>query len=261
MSRLFDDNASEYLQVGSAPTASYPFSMTCWFNSDDLGSTQTLMCVADKDTPDNYHRLAARGSLAGDPVQVLSYDGAQEDANTTTGYSANTWHHACGIFAANNDRRVYIDGGSKDTGAGATTVADLDNFRIGVTADSTPAFYMSGAVAEAVMWDIILTDNEVWQLAQGYPSWRIHRARIIGFWLPFADRTDRDFSGRGLHLTAFNTPTWMQDPPRVISRYQVNRHHHTDDRGYPWWRTLGKSPVEVRIPRYGFTNFQIPGIV
>ena len=25
--------------------------------------------------------------------------------------STNTWRHACGVFAASNERRVYIDGG------------------------------------------------------------------------------------------------------------------------------------------------------
>lgn len=215
MSRFFVSAASEYLE-GATPITAYPFTMACWFNSNDIDTTQSLMCVADGGTPDDYHRLAVRGSAGGDPVQVLSYDGVQQDANTTTGYSANAWHHACGIFAANNDRRVYIDGGSKATNAGATTVAGLNNFRISSTADSTPAYWLDGAVAEAAIWKAALTDNDVRRLALGTPPWRIQRAHLVGFWLPFADRTDRDFSGHGHHLTPYNTPTWIQDPPKII---------------------------------------------
>jgi hypothetical protein len=53
-------------------------------------------------------------------------------------------------------------------------------------------------------------------LWMGVPPWLIRRGALRGFWLPVHDRTDRDFSGRGYHLSPSNSPTWAPGPPKLL---------------------------------------------
>ena len=152
MSRLFDSSSSEKLLAEFSPPA-YPFVLACFFNVTNTTAMHTLMSVADKDAT-HYYSLAANGDLTGDPVTARSYDGTIHDAKTSTSYSADTWHHACAIMASDIDRRAFIDGGSEGSGTWPDTCPNLDNIKIGVTADSSPFGYTDGTIAEAALYDL-----------------------------------------------------------------------------------------------------------
>jgi hypothetical protein len=213
MSRLFDDGSNEYLEIDSSPVASEPFTLACWFYSDNIADRQSLICLADKDVADNYHSLRANGTGAGDPISALSYDGDSERASTSTGYSANTWHHACGVWAADNDRRAYIDGGSKGTNSNNQNVSGIDRISIGRNGDSTPANYMSGRIAEAAIWSAALTDAEVAILAKGYSPLFVRPQSLVAYW-PLIRDEDQDRVG-GYDLTAYNTPSIAVHLPMI----------------------------------------------
>lgn len=216
MARLFDDAASEYLETDSAPITATPFTMACWFYSDDVTAAQVLMWVGDKDTTNAYVRISAQGDVAGDPVRfTLAPGGGSLHANTSTGYSADTWHHACAVAATSSDRSVFIDGGSEGTNTTSDFVPGEDRVAIGRTADSTPALYMSGRIAEATIWNIALSNAEVALLAKGVHSLLIQPENIVAYW-PLIRDDDRDWVG-GFDLTAFNTPSVANHPPKVQS--------------------------------------------
>ncbi len=163
---LFDNGSSEYLGLGSAIVTEWGFTMSCLFNSDDAAAFCILMSIADSSSA-LYNALAAVGTVAGDPVRVFRDPGAGDIdyASTTTGFAANTWHHAAGVFEKDHGY-VWIDGGSG--GSKASTLANLtgmDATKIGVSADSTPFGYMSGHIACPCIWNRSLTDGEVAELA------------------------------------------------------------------------------------------------
>ncbi len=204
MARQFDDGATQYLSNANAPLTTFPVTMACWFNSDDDTITQTLVDLYDSGGGD-YYRLDAAGGTAGDPVQLRAYDGAAgTNVVTTSGYSANTWHHACGVAAASDDRRVYIDGGSKGTSAVARNVTSLDSTYIGRN-DVGGGREMSGAIAEVAIWNVALADAEVEILAHGVRPLFVRPASLV-FYLPLIRDDDEDLIG-GLSMTANNGPT------------------------------------------------------
>lgn len=215
MARQFDDGATEYLERDSAPVAVAPFTISCWFNSDDIAARQALVWIGDKDVDNSAWVLQARGDVGGDPVVFGARQaGGFNVATSSTGFSANTWHHACGVETANNDRAVFIDGGSKGTDVTATTPAGADRVSIAREGDNTPSNYMSGAIAEVAIWNVALSDAEVALLAKGFSPLFIQPHNLVAYW-PLIRDDDNDWIG-GFDLAAFNTPTVATHPPLVV---------------------------------------------
>lgn len=256
MARLFDDASSEYLVYAGAPPALPPsVTMACWFNSDDVTANQTLLSCADASETSNYMRLMAGGALTGDVIRAQVLAGLIADsalnanADTSTGFSANTWHHAAAVFTDNGDvtAHAYIDGGSKGSesrGTGWVNTDLLDRTAIGVVLDSTPNHYTSGMIAEPVFYNIGLSDEEVALLAKAVSPLMVRPEAIVAYW-PLIGRTspEIDLVG-GYNLTLSGTTA--ANHPRVI---------------YPAWAQV---PMSVRgfgleaIKRSSATAFLLP---
>ena len=212
MARGFQRADKDYLgYVGVV--ASMPFTMACWFKSSDTTNAQCLMAFVNQSGGVNgdWHQLRLAGGAAGDPVHAVSYATAAQTAATSTGYSANTWHHACGIFASATDRRAYIDGGSKGTNTTAQSPVSLSHTSLGwLWRSDNPAPALAGSIAEAAIWDVALTDEEVAALGKGLCPLFVRPQNIVAYWSLIRDDNDRI----GVYnLTAGNTPTWTDHPP------------------------------------------------
>lgn len=205
MARSFNDASNQYLEVDSAVLTDEPITMACQFKSDDATTFQTLMSIADKDVNTKWHKLILRGDMTGDPIHAGSWDGATSGfAITTWPYAAHVWHHACGVFAADNDRRVYIDGGSKGTNSNNVNVINLDTTAIGRLCRSSGGQCMSGVIAEAAIWNVALTDDEVKSLSKGFTPLLVRPQNLVAYW-PLIRTPDIDKVG-GYDLTAYNNP-------------------------------------------------------
>jgi len=186
MARLFDDASSQYLEISKAIVSSYPLTMACWFNSNDLTTGQTLICIGDTATDANFFRLTAQGNAAGDPLRAQSSSPtANRFWDTTTGYSANTLHHAAAVFTSASSLQSFIDGdGSGAYGSSANpTPTGLDTTSIGRRGVLTPIQYMSGHIAEAGIWNVALTQAEIDLLAAGHPPSDIRPSNLVDHWL------------------------------------------------------------------------------
>jgi len=215
MARLFDDGSNEYLELDSAPIVAAPFTMACWFNSDNIALDQTLMFVGDKNFNNRRWNLSIRGDIGGNPIYMVVVDSAGVGvAATSTGYSPNTWHHACGVEAAATDRRVFIDGGSKGINAANRTPASVNRVSIGRVGRTSPFAYMSGLIAEAAIWKVALSDAEVALLAKGFSPLFIQPHNLVRYY-PLIRDDDNDWIG-GFDLAAFNTPTVAAHPPLIV---------------------------------------------
>lgn len=211
MGRLFARASSEFLNLASAPATAAPVTFACWFRSTDITVDQCLIAITEAATANNHFALEIYGSVAGDPVVALTRAaGASSSASTSTGYSANTWHHACAVFASATSRTAYIDGGSSGTNATSRTPALLDVTNIGrKVAGATN--YMSGDIAEAAIWSAALDAGEVAGLAKGWSPIVIRPISLI-LYVPIV-RGLFDIIG-GVSPTA--TGTAVSVHPRVI---------------------------------------------
>ena len=154
MARLFD--GTNFLLRSAAPVTGVPLAMACWFNSDDATIQQVFIVVHNFGLPIESFGIEVRGNIAGDYLYAGTTTGSVDDsAITTTGYSVDTWHHGCGIFATPTDRRAFIDGGSKGTDSGSSVPSGIDYTNYGVIDyGAGEAGYMSGMIAEGGIWDL-----------------------------------------------------------------------------------------------------------
>ncbi len=164
------DKVDDFLNIATPVDDTYPFSYACWVKSDDETVGQTVLSIGEAGNDDAFHRMALQGNAGGDPLRCHSIDTSSPDtgsefADTSSGYSANTWHHVACVFAASNDRRAFIDGGNKGTNSGGVIVDNADVTRIGRRAANTSSQTMSGVITECTVWNVALTDAEVAILA------------------------------------------------------------------------------------------------
>jgi len=181
------DGVDQRLTATPTPVTAPPFTMACWFRPENdtdnqvlMGSSTGTVIAADR------HLLQLRGDVAGDPLSINSQDGPTTGyVETTTGITPNTWHHACGVFAASNSRSVYLDAGGKATDTTEVTPDDLVLWSIGCQyrADApTRRLHFTGRIAEAAVWNVALTDVEVAILAAGYSPTFVRPASIVAYW-------------------------------------------------------------------------------
>jgi hypothetical protein len=219
MARNFTRASSHYLEYEGALVTAVPLTMACWFRSDSATVAQELMAIGRADSENHYFGMNAVGSVGGDPIWAITSSGGgpgQVQAATSTGYSANTWHHACGVWAAANDRRAYIDGGSKGTNASSSTPSGLTRTSIGRRTLLTPLHYMSGRIALPAIWNVALSDEEVAALARGLDPRTIRPESLVGGWeLWGLNSPEPDFTGFGRHMIV-NGPIAAPEPPGIV---------------------------------------------
>ena len=210
MARTFDAGSSQYLETASAPMTGAPFSMACWVWTDDSSADKPAMCLSDISAGDEFYQLHI---AANDKIKFRARQGDQE-IQTSAGVSMSTWHHILGVEAASNDRRVYLDGGSKSTGnTECTPTGNIDTISIGRVAKAVPMEYFDGSIAEAAIWNVALTDADALILAAGYSPLCVKPASIVAYWTLVRD-DDRDLVG-SYSLTDNGGPT-VGVHPRII---------------------------------------------
>jgi len=215
MARLFNDASTEYLEVTSTPVTATPLTLACWFYSDTTAIIQTLIAVHNHGLPIQSFTLDIRGDIGGDPIHAATtQSSADSHAATSSGYSANTWHHAAAVFTSPTSRAAFIDGGSKGTNTTSRTPSSIDHINIGALDYSIgQAGAMSGRIAEAAIWNVALTDAEVASLAAGFTPPFIRPQSLVAYW-PLVRDEDQDNVG-GYDLTPINTPSIAAHPPII----------------------------------------------
>jgi hypothetical protein len=210
------NGSNQWMTTASSPISAAPLTMACWFKSDSASALQSLVHLVNVGGQNSYYGLFARGDIANDPIQFFVFSGGAtfQGTDTTAGYSANTWHHACGVAASDTSRTAYLDGGNSATGT-ANISTTPSQIRIGRFVDSFGAasFYMDGLIAEVGIWNAALTAAEVASLADGMTCDKV-RGQSLVFYAPLI-RSLQDLRG-GLSITNNNTAT-VANHPRVYA--------------------------------------------
>lgn len=207
MARLLD-GIDDGLTVASAVATAAPMTMACWFIANNITAEHVLMDI-DDGSDANKFQIRASGAVASDPIRALTVAASTSSiAVSSTGYSANVWQHACGVFASATDRRAFVNGGSKGTNATSRTPSGLTTLRIGRELTA----FAAGRIAEAAIWDIALTDAQVASLAKGASPLTIQPGNLV-FYAPLLgnDSPEPDRVG-GLSLTVAGA-TKTDHPP------------------------------------------------
>ena len=239
----------------TAPFVARPFSVAAWFKSTSDSALQAIWGEAKQSTTLDFWRLGIRGNAVGDPVGCYVRRAGAANATTSTGYTANKWHHALFIEAGSQDHRVYIDGGSEGTDtSNDQTPLNVDKMSIGALAyNNTWVNFFAGKLAEVAIWNnTILTDQERAYLANGVRPSAIRPANLAAYWKLEDDYADS--SGNGNTLTGVASPTFDgSDHPTIIESAST---------GWPDDRPASYDPNlywDEETGAWGSTRVAIPG--
>lgn len=230
MSRSLTATSSQHLEINTAVVTAAGFTMGCWFKTTSTITDQVLIGIANKDQHADFFYLEARGTSSGDPLRFSTRQGSGDTTyfytETTTGYTVNTWHMAVAVSHASNDRRVFIDSGSKGTDTGNTTPDNLNRTSLGRAGDASPGGYFDGLIAHPFFYNYAISDAEVAALFAVKHPLLFNPGALAAYWPLMAN--DKSLIG-GYNLTAYNAPTFSEEPPTYRPRSPIITEHTIGD--------------------------------
>lgn len=154
------NGSTEYLSLASAPVTTEPFTISAIIEPDSASNHGGVVGIRGSSSLHD-HSLSARGDQTGDQIWAECTDAGPgySRAQSTTGYSVNTWHHVVASFMADNSKAAYIDGGSKGTDATSETITGLNQTTIGRRLRyGASTKYFDGKIDEIRLYDGTLSD-------------------------------------------------------------------------------------------------------
>lgn len=117
----------------------------------------------------------------------------------------------------------YLNGVA--SGGGTTTgplpAATTGNFTIGERTFAASQGFVGGRIAEAAIWNIVLTAGEISALAKGARPNTIRRSALLGWWpIDGIQSPEPDFSGNKNNGTLTGTAFVTGPPVRLFSPYR-----------------------------------------
>lgn len=221
MARYFTRANTEYLfRSASTPVTDAPFTIAAWakIESDPTTDDFTIIQIQDASGAQDYWRLNADGSFGAGhfSLGVRDTGNSYQAAVSTIIPTQGVWYHVVGVVRSATDRECFVNGGNSGTNVVNRSPNNVDSIAIGREMDSTPDDPWDGAIADVVIWTVGLTDLEIFQLWQGKPPVTIRPQSLAAYW-PLFSVADRDLWNGRFNMAAFNTPTWVPSPPKVLA--------------------------------------------
>lgn len=207
MARDFVAGSTQYLRGSSTPITAYPFTMACWFQVADVTNAYCLMGIFDDASANNRWYLEVAGNIANDPFRATTKQ-TTTTAATANGVTANTWHHGCGVYSGTNLREAWLNGTKGTDDLGSQTPTGVDRVSVGIGDSSSQFQALSGKVAHAAIWSVVLSASEIGALAAGLNPLRVRPESLVGYWPIWGLHSPEiDLSSGGRLLTLGNAPT------------------------------------------------------
>ncbi|HMC88444.1 MAG TPA: LamG domain-containing protein [Gemmataceae bacterium] len=196
MGRSFN-GSSDFAKFAGAITAR-PMSMACWFYTGSIAANQCLMFEGDDGF--NHEQMMYLNTS-----QKLVGADRSNSATTTASYTLNAWQHAAVTFGAADTVQIFLNGANKIANAAGAGTQLNSYFQLGQLSNSG-IWWMNGRIAEAAVWNVVLTDAEIAALATGVMPYRIRPASLKAYWpLWGLASPEVDLSGLKQNLTLTGT--------------------------------------------------------
>ena len=200
------NGSNQYLSTASTPVSGSPMTFSALANPTMIGGTVVMAVGAT--TQRNQMQIQSDGVFA---FAVGSLATGQTTSQLTT---ANVWQHVASVFSSQTSRRTYVNGAAgteNTTNIGSQNTAT--DILIGARRSNVIGNYFNGSIAEAGIWNVALTQQEIQSLSAGMTCDRV-RPQSLVFYAPLV-RSLQDVRG-GLTITNNNTAT-VAVHPRVYA--------------------------------------------
>jgi len=198
----------------SVPVTAVPLTVACWFYANNNTANHALVVLEDAGGTHRFD-LQALGAVANDPIQCGAASGAAgSNARTSTGFSANTWNHACGVQSATNSRAAYLNAGGQGSNTAVQAPIGISVAKIGaVNVSGANSNFFNGLIAEVGIWNAALTAAEIASLAKGMTCDKV-RPQSLAFYAPLvSDLID----AKGGRTITNNNGATVANHPRVYA--------------------------------------------
>jgi hypothetical protein len=262
MGRVFN-GSDQYLWTSSpAWNGSWPLTVSVWVK-DELAVTNNLAGVAVSFGNTAFGPSYAWWGTLGNGTNRIAR--ATHAPSTLTNYPAlgtvpveGVWHHIASTGDATG-KTVYTDGADaqQNTDNGDDLVSAPNRFAIGVLFRNTIDAPFGGVVAEVGVWDVVLTPEEIADLATGRRPIYVRPESLIAYYPLVDDDVDVISSNA---LTVEGTPTFGDHPAMDVTIPTITITSPTDDSSTtensilvegtaddPGSPSFGLASVEVRV--------------
>jgi hypothetical protein len=194
--------------VAQTAAIGVPFTFAAWIYPTDTTNGQTVFYNGDTGGTVGYY-MNYRANLTNKPVGVihLPASGGSAEARQDPGITTSRWAHVAAVFTSTNSRSAYVDGASTTNTDSKTSVTPtkIEYGRFG-----SAAGYFTGAMAEAGIWNVALSADEITALSKGFSPLLVRPSALIHFLPMWRDLAD--FKGP---TATNNGSTATGDHPRV----------------------------------------------
>lgn len=244
MARTFTSAGASYLYRTSVPVSGTPLTLSLWFRVTNATAHHTLCFLSRSTAGIGYLGISARGDVSGDPVQAYKDNGTAPAsvATSSSGFSANTWHHVAQVVSGDAGNTVYLDGGNSGSDSTSRSFASMSLDRFSLAAfwySAAKSGTVDGSVADVAIWSAALDVSEIQAMASGLrTSDQVRPESLVAQWPLGGLRpdNDRDQWSKAYDLTAVNSPT-SADHPRLWypSEPQIMQASAAATTKYSWW--------------------------
>ena len=223
MARNFVRTDPEQYLEGIQALTDEPLTMACWFKTGTTGAFDVVMEITgDAGSLTKGWLLEIGGD--GDRYVYAEKFGSGTNtgvyAKSSAPYTAGSWQHATAVFASSTSRKAYVNGGNagtdttdKTTGTTATRTMFGSSYRYDNPFD--------GDIAEAAVWNVELTADEIASLSKGVSPLLIRPGALVAYW-PMIGRYSPEIDRKsGIALTIYNGASTSDHPPVIYPRRQV----------------------------------------
>lgn len=246
------------LALGDLGITDYPFTLMAWVRVPDEDELMQIMRVRNSSTG-SYHRIHWQGDSS-DTIGCGSYIGGGALASATIAMTREVWHHVLAIFAAEDERTIYLDGGNSDTNTTTKTFDGLDKTEAGNTRSTVGL-----DLADVAVLDSTIDTTQIGLLAAGISILALPAARNMLAYQSCIRRVDwpawenaATASETGTLEVTDHPPIWypqggvMQTMPHILSGpWRVGAqqlHAHSAVAGEGFITGVQNGGSEVHIP-------------
>ena len=172
------DGSTDKLTSSTAAVTQQDITFGAWVKTTSTGSNRTIISVSSSSSTNPILRLLLSGNKP--YFQIRADDSIIVTALAANPISTNTWTHVS-CTATSSETEVFKNGVSVGTaGEGYVDPITVDQTELGVLLRTGPGVELfDGDMAEAAIWNVALTDEEMLELAAGYTPSMVRPSALV----------------------------------------------------------------------------------
>ena len=230
----------------TAPAFDSAYTVMGWFSADEINNN-TYFQIRDNSSYYDTLQINSSGNLQGE----VYYPASTWTSDVGSAISTSDWYHISMVREDSSTLHGYINGVLSLTVSQAVARGTASEFNVGrlFGFDFSYEAWFNGRFAHIKTWQEALTPEQI--MAEMWSVMPRHYANIWAWYPTFPNSGQRelDYSGAGRNLTIVGAVT---DTPGVNIPWSF----FTEEK----YETIAIAPAS-RIPRHGFSMFQVPALI